>query len=102
VFKVSVMYPNQPGTRFDMDYYVEHHLKMARELMGPEGLVKIAVDKGISHNGQPAPYHCIGQLYFENLAGYERAIEKHGVRLRNDFPNYTDVTPLRLFSEVVL
>jgi hypothetical protein len=69
MFKVSVMYPNQPGTRFDIDTYVNRHMKRVQELMKPEGLVKIAVDKGISAPGQPAPYHCIGQLFFNDPAG---------------------------------
>lgn len=101
MFKVSVMYPNQPGTRFDVDYYVNRHMQLVQELMQPEGLVKIAVDKGISAPGQPALYHCIGQLFFNDPAGYERSIQKHGKQLRGDIPNFTDVTPIRQVSEVV-
>jgi len=102
MYKVSVMYPNQPGSRFDIAYYVSQHMKLVQELMGPEGLVKIGVDKGVSMSGQPAPYHCIGQLYFTDPQGYERAVQKHAARLRGDIPNFTDVTPVRLLSEVML
>jgi uncharacterized protein (TIGR02118 family) len=102
MYKVSVMYPNQPGSRFDVEYYVHHHLKLVQELMAPEGLVKIGVDTGVSNPGQPALYHCIGQLYFSDPSGYERAIQKHAARLQGDIPNFTDVTPIRQLSEVVL
>ena len=102
MFKVSILYPNRPGTHFDMDYYVNVHMKHVQELMGPEGLIKISVDRGLSALDQPAPFHCVGQLYFDDPGGYERAIRKHGTRLRGDIPKFTDATPIRLLSEVVL
>ena len=101
MFKISVMYPNRPGTHGDIDYYVHKLMKPVQELMQPEGLVKIAADKGISAPGRPAPYHRIGQLTFDDPAGYDRSIQKHTRQGRGDIPNFTDVTPIRQVSEVV-
>ena len=33
--KVSVMYPMQQGTKFDMTYYINRHIPMVRQLLGP-------------------------------------------------------------------
>jgi len=43
MFKVSVMYPNQDGTRFDMDYYRTKHMELVRKHMSPFGLVRTEV-----------------------------------------------------------
>ena len=32
--KVSVLYPNREGTKFDMAYYLNHHIPMVRQLLG--------------------------------------------------------------------
>ena len=102
MFKVSVMYPNGEGAKFDFDYYCATHIKMAEEAMRPFGLVKTVVEKGISGgSGKPPPYLCVGHLYFETVDGYEKAVAEHGERLRADFPNYTNVQPVRLISEIL-
>jgi uncharacterized protein (TIGR02118 family) len=101
MYKVSVMYPFKEGARFDMDYYRTRHMKMVEEAMRPFGLVRIAVEKGLSGGaGKPAPYICIGHLYFETQDGYDRAIQANGAKLRADIPNYTDIQPIRQISEL--
>ena len=95
MFKVSVMYPNQEGARFDIDYYRTKHMK-------PFGLFRTEVLKGISGTGgQPAPFVCIGNLYFETVDGYEKGIEASAGALRSDIPNFTNVTPVRQVSEII-
>lgn len=102
MFKVSVMYPNQPGARFDVNYYCTKHMELVRKHMQPFGLVRTEVLKGVSGTaGQPAPYICIGNLYFETADGYERGIAASGGALRADIPNFTDVPPVRQVSEIL-
>jgi uncharacterized protein (TIGR02118 family) len=102
MFKVSVMYPNQEGARFDIDYYRTQHMELVRKHMRPFGLVRTEVLKGISGTGgQPAPFICIGNLYFETVDGYERGIAAAAGALRSDIPNFTDVTPVRQVSEIM-
>ena len=36
MIKVSVMYPNKPGVRFDHAYYKDKHLPMVKSLLGPD------------------------------------------------------------------
>ena len=102
MYKVGIMYPNQEGAGFDFEYYCNTHMKLVEEHLKKFGLVKTGVDKGVSGGGQePAPYICIGYLYFETLDGYDRGIAEVGSILRGDLPNFTDITPIRQISEVL-
>ena len=102
MFKVSVMYPNEEGVRFDFEYYRNTHLKLVEEQLKPFGLLKTGMDKGISGGaGQPAPYVCVGHLYFDRADGYDEGVKTAGTVLRADIPNFTNVTPIRQISEIV-
>lgn len=102
MYKVSVMYPNEDGVKFDFDYYRNTHMKIVEQHMKPFGLQRTAVDKGISGGaGQKAPYICIGHLFFDRPDGYDEGVKAAGTALRDDIPNFTNVTPMRLISEVL-
>ena len=34
MFKISILYPNNKGARFDLAYYVDTHIPMAIRLLG--------------------------------------------------------------------
>lgn len=102
MYKVSVMYPNQKDARFDFDYYKTKHMDLVKKHLQPFGLTKTGVDKGISGGGdQPAPYICIGNLYFDSQDGYDLGIAEAGPILRGDIANFTDITPVRQISEIL-
>ena len=102
MYKVSVMYPNQEGARFDLNYYQTTHMDLVKQNLKPFGLIKADVDKGISGGGdQAAPYICIGNLYFESRDGYDKGILEAGPILRGDISNFTDITPVRQISEML-
>lgn len=102
MFKVSVMYPNQENARFDIEYYRTKHLDLVTRHLQPFGLVRTEVLKGISGGaGQPAPYICIGNLYFETADGYDNGIAASGGALRADIANFTNMAPVRQISEIL-
>ena len=102
MFKVSVMYPNQAGGRFDFEYYRTTHMALVEKHLKDFGLIKTSVEQGLSGGGdQPAPYICIGHLYFESRHGYDQGIAKVGSILRGDILNFTDITPIRQVSEIL-
>ena len=83
MYKVSVMYPNQEGARFDFHYYQTTHMDLVKKHLKPFGIIKADVERGISGGGdQAAPYICIGNLYFESRDGYDRGIAEVGSKLR--------------------
>ena len=102
MFKVSVLYPYEKGARFDFTYYRTQHMSLVQKHLKPFGLIKTGVDKGISGGGEAPPlYICVGHLYFETAEGYEKGIAQCGAILRGDIPNFTDLKPVRLISEVL-
>ena len=100
MIKVTVLYPNGEGKKFDMDYYTKNHMPLMAKFFN---LKIYAIDKGISSGtpGTPVPFLAIGYLYFDKLSDYETALAKHLDEIRADFPKYTNVTPLIQISEVV-
>lgn len=102
MYKVSVMYPNHEGARFDFEYYQQTHMKLVEQHLKPFGLLRTGVDRGVSGGaGQPAPYVCMGHLFFERADAYDEGIKQIGTVLRDDIPNFTDITPVRIVSEVL-
>jgi hypothetical protein len=68
----------------------------------PFGLIDTSVEKGISGGGgAPAPYVCIGSLFFETEDGYDKGIADVGHLLRGDIVNYTNIKPVRLVSKII-
>ncbi len=103
MYKVCVMYPNGEGATFDYDYYRDTHMKLVQEHMAPFGLQGIGVDKGIAGEaGAPAPFLCVGTLLFDRPDGFDEGISKIGTVLRDDIPNFTNIKPIRLISEVLV
>ncbi len=102
MFRVSVMYPNQEGVRFDIHYYRTKHMELVKNLLKPFGLIKVEVDRGLSGGGNlPAPYVCVGHLDFDSKDGYDRGVAEKGSSLRGDIPNFTNATPIRQISEIL-
>ncbi|MEE8414839.1 MAG: EthD family reductase [Desulfobacterales bacterium] len=102
MYKLSVMYPNQEDAQFDFDYYRTKHMDLVQANLSSFGLIKTEVDKGISGGGeQPAPYICVGNLYFESKEGFDKGMADVGAILRADIPKFTNVTPIRQISEIL-
>ena len=102
MYQVFVMYPNSEGATFDYDYYVNTHMKLVEEKLKPYGLQSWKVIKGLSGGGDaPAPYLCVGMVIFDTADGYDRGGAVVGPVLRDDIPNFTNVTPVRLVAEII-
>ena len=44
MIRASVLYPNEPGKKFDLDYYINKHMVMVRKRLKSHGLVRDEVD----------------------------------------------------------
>jgi len=75
VIKVSVMYPSGDGATFDIDYYVNKHIPMVVELVGP-ALHSATVDAGLGGRepGGPPPYLAIAHLVFDSVEDFQNAL----------------------------
>ncbi|GAB3341177.1 EthD family reductase [Larkinella ripae] len=102
LIKVSIMYPFAEGKTFDMAYYETKHMPMVAGFLGAN-LVKYTIEKGLASGipNQPLPFMAIGTFYVKSLSGYQAAIAPNRDAIRADFPNYTNISPVILVSEVV-
>ena len=103
MIKVSVMYPNTPGARFDHDYYRDKHLPLLKARMG-DACLYYTVDKAISGRtpDEPAPFIAMCHIFSESVEAFQAGIGPHTEEIVADIANYTDLTPVRQISEVVV
>jgi uncharacterized protein (TIGR02118 family) len=102
LIKISVMYPFAEGKTFNMAYYETKHMPMVAGFLG-SNLVKYTIEKGLASGipNQPLPYMAIGIFYVKSLEDYQASIGPNRDAIRADFPNYTNIAPVILVSEVV-
>jgi uncharacterized protein (TIGR02118 family) len=103
MIRVSVMYPNGEGKKFDHAYYANQHMSLVHKRLDSLGLLRTEVDKGVAGGapGAPAPYAAIGHVYFNSIAEFQAAMKPHGKELFDDVPNFTNITPQVQISEII-
>jgi uncharacterized protein (TIGR02118 family) len=103
MIKVSVMYPNKQGARFDHAYYRDKHMPFVGQLLGSACLF-YTVDKGLAGGvpGEHAPFVAMCHLHFESVESFQAAFGPHAKDIMADVPNYTDLPPVTQISEVVV
>ncbi len=101
MIKVSVFYPNNEGSKFDIDYYCKSHIPMVQDKLGA-ALKGASVDQGLGgpEPGSRATYVAMGHLLFESIEAFQGAFGPHAEAIMGDVPNYTDIQPLIQISEV--
>ena len=71
MIKVSALYPNTAGSKFDMPYYVDQHIPMVRQKLG-SALRGVSVEEGLG-GGQPESppaYLAMGHLLFDSVEAF--------------------------------
>ena len=62
MIKVSVMYPNTPGARFDHEYYRDKHMPLVKKRLG-QACLYYTVDKGLAGGAPGAPATYVGMCH---------------------------------------
>ncbi|HTO10618.1 MAG TPA: EthD family reductase [Candidatus Binatia bacterium] len=101
--RITVLYPNESGKKFDHDYYVNKHMKLVRDRLGAFGLVRTEVDRGQAGGapGSPAPYIALGHVYFNRAEDFAKGMGQHGQEIMADIANYTSIQPQIQISEII-
>jgi len=103
--KISILYPDSPGTHFDFNYYAQTHMPRAIELLSRyPGYRGVSVERGI---GGPAPgtvaaYIAMCHFSFDSVDAFMAAFLQHAAELKDDVPNYTNIASTIQISEVVI
>jgi uncharacterized protein (TIGR02118 family) len=101
MIKVTVFYPSDKGSKFDIDYYCNKHMPMVQQKLGA-ACKKIAVEYGIAGGapGSKPGFAAMGHLYFDSVDAFRTAWGPHAKEILADIPNYTDIAPTTQISEV--
>ena len=105
MYVVNVMYPNEPGSEFNMQHYLDVHMPMGigllHKLFGVKPRrVEVQGDTyGPDRTSASAKYHCVCTLYFDTKEDADQFIgvfenEEAAVMLAADWPKYTVGEPV--------
>ena len=99
--KVSVFYPNEPGSRFDVEYYLNTHMPMAARLLGP-AIKAITVEIGRSGEqpGSLPPFAAVCGFVTDTEDDFMQAFLPVADQLQGDIPRYTDIEPVIQVSDI--
>ncbi len=103
MIRISVLYPNDAGKKFDHAYYKDKHMPLVAQRLKPFGLIRYEVDKGVAGGapGAPAPFVGACHIYFNTLGEFQKGMGQHGAELMADIPNYTNIPAQIQISEIV-
>ena len=103
MIKVSVMYPNTPGARFNHEYYRDKHMPLVKSRMG-DNCKYYTVDKGLAGGapGTPATYVAMCHIFCDSVEAFQAGFGPHAKEIMADIPKYTDLSPVIQISEVIV
>lgn len=102
MIKVSVLYPNTPDARFDLDYYLKRHVPMVLERCA--GAIKRGeIERGVAgfEPGSKAPFCIAAHLLFDSTESMQSAFGANLPEFIADLPNFTNLQPTVQVGEVV-
>ena len=103
--KISILYPNNKGSWFDMRYYVDTHMPLSIELLSTHpGFKGVSVERGLggAEPGTDPAYVAMCHFLFDSIEDFMAAFMPLAERLQGDMPNYTDIKPVIQVSEVLI
>jgi len=103
--RISILYPNTEGSRFDVRYYVETHMPMSIKLLSAHpGFRGVSVERALGGAvpGSKAPYVAMCHFLFTSIEDFVAAFGPNAATLQGDMPNYTDIEPVIQFNEVLI
>lgn len=101
MIKVSLLWPKDENSRFDIDYYINTHAPMVQEAIGA-ALKGYEIKEGVCGREaeEPPTYVAMGHMYYESVEDYLKSFVFHIEELRSDIRNFTDVLPTLQISKV--
>jgi uncharacterized protein (TIGR02118 family) len=98
--KITILYPNKPGSRFNVEYYLNTHMPMSARLLGA-AVKAITVEIGRPGlSGEPAAFAAICGFACETVEDFMGAFTPVAAELQGDIPKYTDIEPVIQFSDI--
>ena len=105
MIKISILYPNKQGARFDFSYYTETHMPRSIELLSAHpGFDGVSVERGVGGaepESEPA-FVAMCHFQFRTADEFLQAFIPNAPELQGDMPNYTDIVPIIQINEVLI
>jgi uncharacterized protein (TIGR02118 family) len=103
--KISILYPNQSGAKFDFKYYTEVHMPRSIQLLGSHpGFKGVSVERGAGGAlpGSAPAYIAMCHFHFTTAEAFLEAFMPHAAELQGDIPNYTSVQAVIQINEILI
>ena len=103
--KISILYPNRPGSHFDFEYYTKTHMPRSIELLSAHpGFRSVSVERGVAGPapGSAAAYIAMCHFHFVSADAFLEAFMPNAPELQGDTPNYTEIEPVIQINEVLI
>ena len=99
--RLTILYPNIEGKKFDKDYYLNTHMPLTLKLQG-DAVKRVSVEFGFSGGapGSQPPYVAICTFLYDSFEAFKNAFMPNAEVLIKDILSYTDIETIIQFSEV--
>jgi uncharacterized protein (TIGR02118 family) len=99
--RISIFYPSKPGSRFDVDYYLNTHMPLVIGMLGSAiKAVSVEIGRISGLPDQPPPFTAICAFTCETVEAFTAAFLPNADMLQGDISNYTDISPVIQVSEI--
>ena len=96
---LNVVYPNQEGSRFDLDYYRSTHIPMAMKVMKADSVELI---EGVPNGTSPPPIVMIAQFRFASPDALKAALANPAMAdVRADVAKFTGIRPAAMVGRTL-
>ncbi|KAH7141041.1 hypothetical protein EDB81DRAFT_948737 [Dactylonectria macrodidyma] len=102
-FTVTVVFPNEPDAKYDIDYYLTKHMPMIQERWGKYGVISWSATKFIDGlDGSPSPYAFGSVVNWDNADQVKTAFAGPEVAdIMRDVSNFSNKQAIFLLGEVL-
>lgn len=99
---VTVLYPNEPDAKYDIEYYKTHHMSLMEKNIGKYGLVSWSVTTFTPGPDGSAPPYVFGSTVIWSSAAAMKAAfaDESAQQVMQDVANFSNKHPTFLFGDV--
>ncbi|KAF4919085.1 hypothetical protein CGCVW01_v008226 [Colletotrichum viniferum] len=100
---VTVLYPNEPDAKYDIDYYINKHMPLAGSTWKAFGVTSWSVTKyAPGPDGAEPKYAFAGILQWDSVESVKKALASADTaKIMQDVPNYSNKQPILLIGDEV-
>ena len=89
---LTVLFPTgEEGAKFDIDYYVNHHIPFVLSLYGPSIRNYEVFQAQPGPGGKMPPFFAMANIWIADPKAFAEAGRQHGKDFQPDVPNFTNV-----------